>query len=159
MGRGGAGGGERKVASSPTVGHWKLLRNVIGDAPLVATGIVIAVHAVMQLGVVLGLEEYSSLDVVDTDGLRYEDVADTTGIVLERYQSPEVRVHAGRGPARRDSTAENSQSHLNYVLKHSGGSDLDRKFEAMAKEASEEVSVLSQSGEYSVSSRSAEHHV
>ena len=63
------------------------------------------VHVVLQLGHVLGLDEYTPLDVVDTGGVRYEDVAEKTGVVVERYQSPEVHVNTGRGAAHKDTQA------------------------------------------------------
>ena len=41
------------------------------------------------------------LDVVDTGGVRYEDVINVTGIELETYNAPRVRVKGGRSDQHR----------------------------------------------------------
>ena len=55
----------------------------------------------------LALDEYSQLDVVDTQlfGVRYDEVPEKLKVDLEAYQCPRVRVKGGRKQLKSRQTA------------------------------------------------------
>ena len=65
----------------------------------------------------LALDEYSQLDVVDTQllGVRYDEVPEKLGVELDPYQCPRMRVKGGREHLQSESRKKLRRASLGVV--------------------------------------------
>ena len=89
----------------------------------------------------LALDEYSQLDVVDTQlfGVRYDEVPEKKGVELEAYQCPRVRVKGGREHLQSESRKKLRRASIGVVAVEAlstGGSERRKSApKAMSPEA------------------------